>query len=464
MTSALDYAKSNRDRFKAQWLDLLRIPTVSTLPEHAADVQRAAQWLADDMTRIGLAAEVVEAPPAHPLVYGEWLKAGPDAPTVLIYCHFDVQPADPVDAWQTDPFDPVERDGKVYARGAVDSKSHVIANLKAVEALLNADDPCPVNLKLLFEGEEETNSGHIFRFVREHKERLATDVTVISDGSMPDPVTPVLTYGLRGVMELELTVTGPRRDLHSGQYGGNVHNPIQALAEILAQLHDVDGRVTVPGFYDDIPPYTDKERAALADIQPVVEAEWHRATGAPQPWGEPDYRLHERAMVRPTLEINGIAGGFTGPGIKTVLPSRAMAKISCRLVPRQDPQHIYQQVCDFITQITPPTVTTSFTWLDGAPAVQIDLDTPAMQAAIAAYERGWGVRPLLYRAGGSVPVTAAFQQHLPAPLALLGYGYKGGGAHGPNEYAIVDMFHKGIETTIHFCQQFATLARDQAPG
>ncbi len=464
MTTALDYAKSHRDRFTDQLLELLRIPSVSTLPDHAEDVRRAAEWLAADMVHLGLTAEVVHAPPHHPLVYGEWLGAGPDAPTVLIYCHFDVQPAALEDGWQTDPFQPVERDGRIYARGAVDSKSHVIANLKAVEALLNADDPCPVNVKLLFEGEEETDSSHIFRFVRENKARLGADVCIVSDGSMPDPDTPVLTYGLRGIMELELTVSGPKRDLHSGQYGGNVHNPIQALAEILAQLHDADGRVAVPGFYDDVPPFTDEERTALADIQPMVEAEWHRATGAPQPWGEPDYHLHERAMVRPTLEINGIAGGFFGPGFKTVLPSKAIAKISCRLVPEQDPQRIYQQVCDHITTLTPPTVRTSFTWLDGAPAVLLALDTPAMQAAIAAYERGWGVRPLLHRAGGSVPVVAGFQHDLQVPLALLGYGYKGGGAHGPNEYAIVDMFYRGIDTTIHFCQQFAALFHDGAAG
>lgn len=457
MTRAHDYAKAHRERFKAQLIELLRIPSVSTLPQHAADVQRAADWLVADMRRIGLErAEIHRQPGCLPLVYGEWLGAGSDAPTVLIYGHYDVQPAAPEDGWESDPFQPVERAGRLYARGAVDSKSHVIAQLKAVESLLAAEEHPPVNLKLLFEGEEESGSAHIFRFVAANRERLRAEACVICDGSMPHPRQPVLACGLRGIVEMELTVSGPARDLHSGHYGGTVHNPIQALAEILAQLHDEEGRVAVPGFYQDVLPLDEEERAALAEGMPWVEAEWQAVTGAPKPWGEPEYRLHERIGARPTLEFNGIAGGFAGPGFKTVLPARASARISCRLVPRQDPRRIYELVRAHVRQLTPPTVRSELRLVDpGAPGVLLDRHTPAMQAALRAYERGWGARPIFTREGGSVPVVSAFQQELQTPLVLMAFGYKGCGAHGPNEHVYLDMFYQGIDTAIYFCYELA---------
>ncbi|NDJ60232.1 MAG: dipeptidase [Chloroflexi bacterium] len=457
MTSPHEYAQQHAERFRAQWFELLRIPSVSTLTAHGPDVERAAAWLHADMQRIGMGnAAIITRPGRLPLVFGEWHGAGPAAPTVLIYCHYDVQPAAMADGWTRDPFTPVEEDGKVYARGALDSKGHVVAHLKAVESLLAADDPAPVNIKLLFEGEEESGSTHIFKFVPEQRDKLAADVCIVSDGSMPDVDQPVLVYGLRGLVTMELTVTGPRRDLHSGHYGGSVHNPIQALTEILAALHDSDGRVTVPGFYDDVRPLDAAERAALAAIGPWIETEWQAVTGAPQPWGEPDFAIHERIGARPTLEFNGIVGGFHEPGFKTVLPAKASAKLSCRLVPDQNPERIFHAVRDYIAKLTPPTVQSDLQWLEnGAPGVLVDREAPAMQALITAYERGWGRTPILTREGGSIPVVIAFQQELGLPIVLMPFGYKGGGAHGPDEYMVTKLFHRGIDTAIHFCQIFA---------
>ncbi len=458
MITAQTIAHVGARRFERQLIELLQIPSISTLNDHAMDVQRAAEWLVADMKQIGMTAEVHQAEGFLPLVYGEWMGAGANAPTILIYCHYDVQPAEMRDGWETNPFEPVEKDGKIYARGAVDSKSHVMAQLKAIESALKADEPMPINVKVLFEGEEESGSDHIFGFVQQNPDKLKADAIVVSDGSHPHPNQPMLEYAIRGIITAELHVQGPRRDLHSGHYGGTVHNPIQALAEIIAQLHDENGTVTVLGFYDDVLPLTNEEREVLSEQKPWVDKEWHELTGAPQPWGESEYDIHERMGARPTLEINGIEGGFYDAGFKTVLPSRAMAKISCRLVPNQDPQRIFDLLKAHLSLITPPTVTAELINLEmGAYGVLLDRKGPAIQAAIAAYEKGWGVKPIFAREGGSVPVVAEFQKHLSAPIVMMPFGYKGGGAHGPNEYVIVDMFHKGIQTMLHFYHEFAAL-------
>jgi len=457
MSDAQTFAEQNFDRFKQQLVDLLKIPSISTLSEHAADVERAAAWLVADMQRIGLdRAQTFQKEGFLPIVYGEWNGAGEDAPTVMIYCHYDVQPAEIRDGWTTNPFDPTEKDGKLFARGTVDSKSHVMAHLKAVESLLASEAKSPCNIKLLFEGEEESGSEHIFAFVRDNPDLLQSDVIVVSDGSGPDVNQPVLEYGLRGIVTMQLEVTGPKRDLHSGHYGGSVHNPIQALAEIINQLHDQNGAVTVPGFYDDVRELTSDEREVLAEVGKWIEREWHEVTEAPQPWGEAEFSIHERIGARPTLEINGIEGGFYGEGFKTVLPSRAIAKISCRLVPDQNPERIIDLLKTHIESLTPPTVTTRITDLDmGAAGVVLEYDNPAMQALVRAYEKGWGVKPILSRAGGSVPVVAPFIEHLNAPVVLMPFGYKGCGAHGPNEHIYLEMWRKGIATAIHFYNEFA---------
>lgn len=456
MNSAYDYVRTQAERFKQEMVDLLKIPSVSTEPQHARDVERAAAWLTEQMRSIGLSrAEIFQQAGYLPLVYGEWLGAGTEAPTVLVYCHYDVQPASIEDGWHSDPFQPVERDGRLYARGAVDSKSHVIIHLKAVEAMLASEEGCPVNIKLLFEGEEESGSEHIFAFVAEHTELLKADVCIISDGSLPQEDQPVINYGLRGIVSLEVEVQGPQRDLHSGHFGGIVHNPIQALIEILAKLHDEQGHVTVPGFYDEVRPLDPEERQLMADSLYLAEAEFNNVAAAPMPWGEPEYNMNERIGARPTLEFNGIAGGYYGEGTKTVLPQRAFSKITCRLVPDQDPDKIYNTVRDAILSLSPPTVRVSVKQTEaGAPGILIDRDNVAMQSLTEAYEQIWGKRPLLRREGGSVPVIAAFIEHLNIPIAPMPFGYKGGGAHGPNEYVVMSMFYKGIETMIYFCHDF----------
>jgi acetylornithine deacetylase/succinyl-diaminopimelate desuccinylase-like protein len=465
MGTAFEYAQAHGQRFVDQLSELLRIPSVSTMPEHAADVERAARWLVEDMQRLGIEAQIFQKDGYLPLVYGEWNGAGPDAPTALLYCHYDVQPAFLADGWDTEPFTPTLKDGRIYARGAVDSKGHVIANLKAIESMLNADEPCPVNLKILFEGEEESGSEHIFQFVGENSDLLHADVCVVSDGSMPDLNQPVLDYGLRGIITFEVIVSGPQRDLHSGHYGGNIHNPLQALVEILAQLHDESGHVTVPGFYDAVQPLSAEERETLAGITELMEKEWHDVTGAPALWGEPEYRVPERVGARPTLEINGIAGGYYGEGFKTVIPARAIAKVSCRLVPNQEPVTIYTLVSDYLRQLASPTIKLEVKLLEeGAPGIVLDRSSTPMQAAFVAYESAWGVRPLYSRAGGSIPVVSAFQKHLKAPIVLLPYGYKGCGAHSVNEHMYLNLFHRGIATAITFYHEFAAMFKSTQRG
>lgn len=456
MPTAIDYARQHGGRFEQQLLELLRIPSISTLKAHWPDARRAADWIAEDMRRIGMQdVQLIEHPDALPLVYGAWLGAGPNAPTLLIYTHYDVQPADRADGWLTDPFDPIVKDGKVFARGTLDSKMHLLIHLKSVEAALAANIPCPVNIKLLFEGEEETSSHHITEFLHSGSPLLDADLCVVSDGSLPDPNQPLLDYGLRGMVTAELIITGPPRDLHSGHYGGTVHNPIQALAEIIAALHDADGRVTIPGFYDAVRPMDDDERAALAGIAPVIAEEWRRALGI-EPWGEPDYPLHERIGARPTLEFNGIAGGFAGEGFKTIIPHQARVKLSCRLVPDQQPDVIFDQLRTHLETVIPSTVTYALRQADmGSPAVLLERGSGAMQAAARAYERGWGRSPLYNRQGGSIPIVSHFLNALKLPVLLLPFGFKGGGAHSPNEYILLEMFHKGIETTLAFYEEIA---------
>jgi len=455
-TPAHHYARANAESFINQLCDLLRIPSISTQTHHAADVQRAAEWLIADMRRIGLTAELHQAEGFLPLVYGEWLGAGEDAPTVLIYSHYDVQPAVKSDGWDTEPFEPTRIDGKIYARGALDSKIHTIAHLKALESAL-ATNSLPVNVKLLFEGEEESASTHIVQFVHANADKLKSDVIVISDGSMPDQDQPVLVYGLRGLTQLEVTVTGPHRDLHSGHYGGTVHNPLQALIEILGKLHDEQGHVTVDGFYDDVRPISAEERATLAEIGAWTAREWQIVANAPQVWGEPEFALHERIGARPTLEINGMAGGFYEQGFKTVIPHKAWAKISCRLVPDQDGTVIARRVIDALQKHTPPTVqiTIEHDPANDSSGVLLDYQSESMQAVIRAYELGWGRKPLLNREGGSVPVVASIQQALTGELVLMPFGYKGGGAHSTNEFIYESMFQRGIATVLHFYQILA---------
>lgn len=453
MTNAHEYAKTNAERFRGELLDLIRIPSVSALPEHAGDVKRAAEWLAANMRQAGLKDVEVVPTPGHPVVYGEWLEAGSSAPTVLVYGHYDVQPAKMEDGWNTPPFEPTIRNGKIYARGSTDDKGQAFAHVKAAESFLKAEGKLPVNIKLLIEGEEEISSAHLTTFIQQNRERLKADVCLISDTGMPRIDQPCITYALRGIATMEVIVQGPVIDLHSGGFGGSVHNPVQALAEIIAQLHRPDGTVTVPGFYDEVVSLKPDERVEIKEHE-LTESQWRVLTGAPQPWGEPDFTIEERIGARPTLEINGIAGGFYGEGFKTVLPAKALAKVSCRLVANQNPERIFEQVRDYIMKIAPPTVKVEVRSLGGGNAAYVDIHDPAMQKAVTAYEKGWGQKPFFGRGGGSIPVVADFQQELGGlPVILMGFGLEGDGAHGPNESFTIEMFHKGIDTILYYLEE-----------
>ncbi len=454
MGNPFGYAKANQERFLDEYLHLLRIRTISTQPQHADDVAKAAEWLKAMMLNIGMnRAEVILMPEGRcPLVLGEWDGAGEDAPTILIYCHYDVQPAEVADGWDTEPFEPTIKDGRLYCRGAVDSKLHVMSNLKAVESWLAQDEKPKVNIKVVLEGEEESGSENINAFFAKHPERLAADIAMVSDGAILAPEQPSLTYGLRGVAAMELHVQAPVSDLHSGHWGGSVHNPIQALCEILAQLHDANGTVTVPGFHDDVVAVTAKDRALLKQVEPYLQAEWDDVVNAPAVWGEAEYILPERLGARPTLEINGIHGGYTGAGMKTVLPARAFAKITCRLAPRQDPARVLRCVVDHIKRIAPETVNVDFQFGGmGAEAVLLDVDGVAMQSAAEAYTHAWGVEPVFERSGGSVPICFECMK-VANEVVIMSYGLKSGRAHGPNENIYLQNFYNGIQATIKFIE------------
>jgi len=454
MMKAQEHARAQADIYRKQLRDLLRIPSISTDPVHAADVRRCASWLVDDFRRIGLQAEVITTQ-RHPLVYAEWLEAGDDTPTVLIYGHYDVQPARREDGWNSQPFEPIERDGKIYARGASDDKGQMFAHIKAVESILATEGKLPVNVKFILEGEEESGGDSIAAYVPQNTDKLKADMCLISDGGMPAIESPVIVTSLRGIIALEIHVYGPSSDLHSGMYGGTVHNPLQALTEIISKLHDENGVITVPGFYDEVYQLTDEERA---DVNYVAwtDEKWVEETGAPKPYGEPGYSLLERIGTRPTLEINGLVGGYGGEGTKTVLPAKATAKITCRLVAHQNPQRTFDCIQDYLAQITPDTVKSEAVLLHQGDAAMVDSNDPAILAAVRAYEKAWGAKPYFRREGGSIPIVSGFQKHLNVPVILMGFGLNSDGLHAPNEHFTIEMFHRGIDTSIQYLYEVAS--------
>lgn len=453
MIKAQEHARSQTDIYRKQLRDLLRIPSVSTDPVHASDVRQCANWLADDFRRIGLTAEVISTR-RHPLIYAEWMGAGDDVPTVLIYGHYDVQPARREDGWNSHPFEPMERDGKLYARGSSDDKGQMFAHVKAVESILATDGKLPVNVKFLLEGEEESGGDSIAAYVPQNTDKLKADICVISDTSMPSIDSPVIITSLRGIIALEIRVYGPSSDLHSGMYGGTVHNPLQALTEIVAKLHDENGIITVSGFYDEVYQLTEEERAEVNEFA-LTEEQWLEETGAPKSYGEPGYSLQERLGTRPTLEINGLVGGYTGDGTKTVLPAMGTAKITCRLVAHQDPERTFGCIRDYVAQITPDTVKSEVVLLHKGDAAMVDSHDPAIQAAVRAYEKAWGAKPIFRREGGSIPIVSGFQKHLNVPVILMGFGLNSDGLHGPNEHFTIEMFHRGIDTSIQYLYEVA---------
>ncbi len=452
MDAALQYARDHADRFVEELKAWLRIPSISTDPAHAAQTRQAAQWLADNLRDAGV--ETVEVVPTdgHPVVVAEH-HVSDDAPTVLVYGHYDVQPPDPLELWDADPFEPVEKDGKLIARGAADDKGQAFMHVKAVEAMLASGGP-PVNLKFLVEGEEENGSVHLPGFLREHKDLLAADVVLVSDTSLFAPGVPSIAYGLRGLAYVEVTLQGPRKDLHSGVYGGGVANPINALATMIADLHDDDHRVTVDGFYDAVRDLTPEEREQYAAL-PFDEAAWKDEAGVSETLTEKGYSVLEGTSGRPTLDCNGIWGGYTGEGAKTVLPAKASAKISCRLVPDQTPDDITDKLRRHFEAHVPDTMTLTFRDLHGGHGVIVDTTAPAMQAAAEALEAVFGQTPHFTREGGSIPVVADFKKILGLDTVLMGFGLDSDSIHSPNEEFGLDRFHQGIEASIRFMDAYA---------
>lgn len=450
------YSRTHADTFRQQLHEFLRIPSISADPAHTGDMQRAAEWLAADMRGAGLDNVAIMPTAGHPVVYGEWLDAGPDKPTVLVYGHYDVVPALMEDGWHTNPFEPVEKDGKIYARGATDDKGQLFIHAKAVESYLKANGGAPVNVKLFIEGEEEVSSPNLVPFIKEHLDLLKADVCIISDTSMRSIEEPAILHSLRGMTYMEVEVDGPANDLHSGLWGGAAHNPALALAEIVAKLYNEDNTIAVPGFYDDVVPLTPDERAMIAKTD-LSEDDYMASTGVPAVWGDAAFNIRERIAARPTLDINGMWSGWTGPGPKTIVPAKAGMKISSRLVGNQDPHHIFELVKSYIESIAPPTVKVEVRLLTTGKAALFPFDIPEMQAAARAYERGWGATPIFTRGGGSIPVVAEIADLMGIPVVMMGYGLDDDGLHSPNERFSVEMFHRGIETAIVYLEELAKL-------
>jgi acetylornithine deacetylase/succinyl-diaminopimelate desuccinylase-like protein len=445
----LDYARAHREQFLAELRTFLSIPSVSTQAQHQPDVARAAGWLRDQLLAAGFPEAQVMPTQKHPVVYAEWMAAGPTAPTVLIYGHYDVQPPDPLDEWRTPPFEPKLVGEDIFARGAADDKGQLYAHVKAVQSFQQTVGRPPVNIKCIFEGEEEMGSPSLDPFIREHNELLAADVAVISDSHILGKDLPSIVYGLRGLAYVEVEVSGPAHDVHSGIYGGAVHNPINALCAMIAGLHDEHGRITIPGFYDQVRELEPEERAELSRV-PFDREAWLEQTGAPTDWGEPDYTIVERTTARPTLDVNGMWGGYIEPGAKTVLPGKAHAKISMRLVPDQDPAEISRLIAEHLKAIAPPTVRVQVQELHQGKGAIVRRDSVWMQAACKAYAAAFGREPVFERGGGSIPVVATFQDVLGIETILMGFGLPDDNLHAPNEKFHLPNFYRGIETAIHF--------------
>ncbi len=454
MHPAIDHIQERRTAFVEELKDFLRIPSVSTKSEHKADMQRAAEWLVGQMRGMGL--EHVEVLPTggHPVVYADWLHA-PGKPTVLIYGHYDVQPAEPLDLWLTGPFDPTVRDGELFARGAVDDKGQVFMHLKAIEAHMKTAGRLPVNVRLLVEGEEEIGSPNLDAFIRRHVETLKADVVVISDTAMIAKNAPGITVGLRGLVYFQIDVETAKSDLHSGGFGGSIENPAFALAQILAQLKDRNGRIAIPGFYDDVRRLPADERRALARL-PFSERKFQKDLGAPAVFGEKGFTTLERLWARPTLEVNGLLSGFTGEGAKTVLPCRAMAKVSMRLVPNQNPDTIARLFVRHVKRLAPKTVRVKITEVSGrGKPWLVPTDHPSLKAVARAIEQGFGKKPVYTRTGGTIPVVATFDRLLKAPILLLGIGLPDENAHAPNEKLDLDNLHHGMLSAAHLYLELA---------
>jgi acetylornithine deacetylase/succinyl-diaminopimelate desuccinylase-like protein len=442
MDNVIDFVNVNRERYLEELKAFLAIPSISALPEHAGDVKRCAEWCVGEMQRIGLQNVKLLDTPGNPVVYGDWLGAA-DAPTILFYGHYDVQPVDPLELWESPPFEATIRDGEIYARGSADDKGQVFMHFKAIEAHLKQNGKLPVNMKIILEGEEEVGSVNLDDFIRAHKEDLKADVVVISDSGMFARGVPSICYGLRGLVYFQLDLRGSSTDLHSGSFGGAVANPAFVLSQVLAQMKDRGGRIRIPGFYDDVVPLKEEERKEWASL-PFNEKKYKKDFGIPKLLGETGYTTLERTWARPTFEVNGLLSGFTGEGAKTVLPAVAMAKVSMRLVPNQHPDKIAELFEAHVKDVAPKTVELKVTRMHGGKPWMTAYDNPFVQAAARAIERGFGRKPVFTREGGSIPVVSTFQEELGLPSVLFGVGLPDENAHAPNEKLDLGNFHGGI--------------------
>jgi acetylornithine deacetylase/succinyl-diaminopimelate desuccinylase-like protein len=457
MDKVVDFINVNRDRYIDEMKRYLAIPSISALPEHKGDVRKCAEWTADEMRRIGLQNVRLEETPGHPVVYGEWLGAQ-GAPTILFYGHYDVQPVDPLHLWTSPPFEATIRDGEIYARGSADDKGQVFMHFKAVEAHLKQNGNLPVNMKFLIEGEEEVGSANLDNFIKGHKDLLEADVVVISDSPMFDRGIPSICYGLRGLTYFQIDLRGSKSDLHSGSFGGAVANPAMVLAQVLTQMKDKGGRIKIDGFYDDVVALREEERAEWQRL-PFNEKKYRQELGAPKLFGESGYTTLERVWARPTFEVNGLLSGFTGEGAKTVLPAVAMAKVSMRLVPNQDPKKIGDLFEAYLQKVTPKTVELKVTRMHGGKPWMTAFDNPFVQAAGRAIEQGFGQKPVFNREGGSIPVVSTFQEELGVPCVLFGVGLPDENAHAPDEKLDLGNFHNGVIASAFLYREIGALKK-----
>jgi acetylornithine deacetylase/succinyl-diaminopimelate desuccinylase-like protein len=456
-SQAVAFARENQDRFLEELKALLRIPSVSTLPEHAADVRRAAEFVATELRRIGMEhVELIETA-GHPLVYADWLHAA-GKPTCLAYGHYDVQPPDPLDEWLSPPFEPDVRNGNIYARGAVDDKGQMYMHVKALEALFHANDgKLPLNVRVIVEGEEEVGGEGIAKFVHEHGDRLRADFALVSDTEMFAPELPTLCVGLRGMIYTEIEARGAKTDLHSGMYGGAAPNPFFALAQVIAQLKNADGKVLIPGFYDQVQAPSAEELSAWKSLP--FDEEHYRQTevGSRELTGEPGYSVLERTWARPTLEVHGMPGGFTGEGAKTVIPAKAKAKVSMRLVPDMTPAEAFAQYKSYVDSLCPRGITLDVTLIHSGDAIVVGTDNRYIQAATEAMEQVFSKKTVFVRGGGSIPIVGEFERVLKLPTVMMGFGLPDDNLHAPNEKFHIANFHRGIESIILFFEQIGAM-------
>ncbi len=454
MDSVDSYIDSHRQAFENDLAELLRIPSVSADSRQRAETRRAAEWMHAQFQRLGLVTELIPTE-GHALVYAESPPV-PGKPVALVYGHYDVQPPEPLDEWISPPFEPTARNGNMYARGATDDKGQMLTHVKSVEAWMNTSGKLPIQVKFLIEGEEEVGSEHVAPYVKANREKLACDAVVISDCGQFAPGMPAITYGLRGIAYYELRLRGPKQDLHSGTFGGAVTNPAGALVTLLAALKDKNGRVQVPGFYDDVIPLTEREREEYREL-PLTDEDFMKSVGVKGLFGEAGYTSIERRWARPTLDINGLTSGYQGEGAKTVLPARASAKFSFRLVPNQDPHNIASSLRKFLDERLPPGIEMELVDHHGAPGVIVPLESPYMSAAAAAIERGFGRAPVFIREGGSIPIVNTFAAVLDADVLLLGWGQNDDNPHSPNEKFSLEDFHGGIRASAALWQELASI-------